>query len=144
MISKSIARPLHHHNSAMRACAAAALLVLFLIPAECSAGETELRFLAWRPQPPWIWDQAIAEFQSQNPGTRVVREVGPHSSTDFHDLLTQKLRNRDPELDVFLMDVIWSAEFAAAGWALPLDRWFLPEELPESAEGERRGTICPR
>jgi multiple sugar transport system substrate-binding protein len=112
----------------MRACAAAALLVLFLIPAECSAGETELRFLAWRPQPPWIWDQAIAEFQSQNPGTRVVREVGPHSSTDFHDLLTQKLRNRDPELDVFLMDVIWPAEFAAAGWALPLDRWFLPAE----------------
>jgi multiple sugar transport system substrate-binding protein len=71
-----------------------------------------------------MWDQAIVDFERQNPGTKVLREVGPHSSTDFHDLVTQKLKNRDPEMDVFLMDVIWPAEFAAAGWALPLDRWF--------------------
>jgi multiple sugar transport system substrate-binding protein len=75
-----------------------------------------------------MWDQAIAEFEGQNPGTKVLREVGPHSSTDFHDLATQKLRNRDPEMDVFLMDVIWPAEFASAGWALPLDRWFSRDE----------------
>ena len=54
----------------------------------------------------------------------MVREVGPHSSTEFHDLVTQKLRNRDPQMDVFFMDVIWPAEFAAAGWALPLDDFF--------------------
>jgi len=118
----------------MRARAVALLLVLFLLPAECLGGESQLRFVTWRPQPPWMWDQAITDFEGQNPGTKVVREVGPHSSTEFHDLLTQKLRNRDLEMDVFFMDVIWPAEFAAAGWALALDRWFHPSEREKFLE----------
>ncbi|HWP57714.1 MAG TPA: ABC transporter substrate-binding protein [Candidatus Acidoferrales bacterium] len=71
-----------------------------------------------------VWERAIAIFEAQNPGTKVVLELGPHSSTEFHDLVTQKLRNRDPSLDVFFMDVIWPPEFVAAGWALPLDSYF--------------------
>jgi multiple sugar transport system substrate-binding protein len=71
-----------------------------------------------------VWEQLIANFEAGHPGVKVVREVGPHSSTEFHDLVTQKLRNRDAEMDVFFMDVIWPAEFGAAGWALPLDAFF--------------------
>ena len=65
-----------------------------------------------------VWDQPIADFEQQNPGVKVIREIGPQSSTQLHDLLTQKLKNRDPHLDVFVMDVIWPAEFASAGWTL--------------------------
>jgi ABC-type glycerol-3-phosphate transport system substrate-binding protein len=54
----------------------------------------------------------IADFERQNPGVKVISEIGPQSSTQLHDLLTQKLKNRDPRLDVFVMDVIWPAEFA--------------------------------
>ena len=93
-----------------------------------AAAETQLRFVAWKPQPPLLWTQIIAEFERRNPGAKVVTEMGPQSSTDLHDLVSQKLRNRDPNMDVFLMDVIWPAEFASAGWALPLDRWFSPAE----------------
>jgi multiple sugar transport system substrate-binding protein len=82
-----------------------------------------------------MWQRAIADFEAQNPGTKVLQEMGPHSSTDFHDLVTQKLKNRDPEMDVFLMDVIWPAEFAAAGWALALDRWF--------SRGEQEKFLAP-
>jgi multiple sugar transport system substrate-binding protein len=103
---------------------AAVLQLFFFTTIGRAATESELRFVTWRPQPPGLWDQAIADFERQNPGTKIVREVGPHSSTDFHDLVSQKLKNRDTAMDVFLMDVIWPAEFAAAGWALPLDRWF--------------------
>ena len=71
-----------------------------------------------------MWDQPIADFEKQNPGVKVIREIGPQSSTQLHDLITQKLKNRDTEMDVFVMDVIWPAEFASAGWALPLDRFF--------------------
>jgi multiple sugar transport system substrate-binding protein len=106
------------------AFAATVLQVFFFTTAPRVEAESQLRFVTWRPQPPWMWDRAIADFEAQNPGTKVVREVGPHSSTEFHDLISQKLKNRDPALDVFLMDVIWPAEFAAAGWALALDRWF--------------------
>jgi multiple sugar transport system substrate-binding protein len=86
--------------------------------------QTQLRFVSWRSEAAAVWQQLIAAFESSHPGVKVVREVGPHSSTEFHDLVTQKLRNRDAAMDVFFMDVIWPGEFAAAGWALPLDEFF--------------------
>jgi multiple sugar transport system substrate-binding protein len=88
------------------------------------AQNTEIRFVSWKAEAPKVWDQAIADFERQNPGIKVVREIGPQSSTQIHDLLSQKLKNRDSRLDVFFMDTIWPAEFASAGWALPLDRYF--------------------
>ena len=88
------------------------------------AAETLLRFVTWKPETPQVFDQAIADFESQNPGVKIVRDIGPQSSTQLHDLITQKLKNRDTELDVFVMDVIWPGEFASAGWALPLDGFF--------------------
>jgi multiple sugar transport system substrate-binding protein len=105
------------------------LILCFIFhPALASAQTTELRFVGWKSEAPQVWDQAVADFERQNPGVKIVREIGPHSSTQFHDLLTQKLKNRDTQLDVFFMDVIWPAEFASAGWALPLDRYFTPSE----------------
>jgi multiple sugar transport system substrate-binding protein len=101
-----------------------AILLFALVPRNAGAQETTLRFVIWKSEAPQLWDRAIADFQERNPGVKVVREIGPHSSTQFHDLVTQKLKNRDTKLDVFLMDVIWPAEFASAGWALPLDRYF--------------------
>jgi multiple sugar transport system substrate-binding protein len=99
-----------------------------------AAAQTEIRFVTWKPHIPSVWNQAIADFEAENPGIKIIREVGPHSSTEFHDLLTQKLKNRDPNLDVFFMDVIWPAEFAAAGWALSLDRYFPAAERQKFLE----------
>jgi multiple sugar transport system substrate-binding protein len=92
------------------------------------AQSSELRFVTWRSEAPEVWERSIADFERPNPGVKVVREIGPQSSTQLHDLLTQKLKNRDTRLDVFVMDVIWPAEFASAGWALPLDRYFTAGE----------------
>jgi len=96
--------------------------------AAAQAQTNELRFVTWRAEAPQVWDQGIADFERQNPGVKVIREIGPQSSTQLHDLLAQKLKNRDTRLDVFVMDVIWPAEFASAGWALPLDRYFTADE----------------
>ncbi len=101
---------------------------LFLFDEAGSRAETELRWVGWKPEAPQVWDQAVADFERQNPGVKIVREIGPSSSTQFHDLLTQKLKNRDTKLDVFFMDVIWPGEFASAGWVLPLDRYFAATE----------------
>jgi multiple sugar transport system substrate-binding protein len=92
------------------------------------AQNTELRVVTWKAEAPKVWDQAVADFEWQNSGIKIVREIAPQSSTQIHDLLTQKLKNRDPRLDVFFMDTIWPAEFASAGWALPLDRYFTAAE----------------
>jgi multiple sugar transport system substrate-binding protein len=46
----------------------------------------------------------------------------PSASTEVHQLLVQQLARRNGSPDVFTQDVIWIAEFAGAGWALPLDQ----------------------
>lgn len=89
-----------------------------------SAHSVTLRFVSWKPDHPRLWDEAIKQFTKAHPHISVVRELAPHSSTAYHDLLTQKLKNRDATVDVFFMDVIWVPEFAAAGWARPLDGRF--------------------
>ena len=87
-----------------------------------------LHFVTWKADHPQAWDEAIQRFEQIHPHIRIKREIAPHSSTAYHDLLTQKLKNRDVSLDLFFMDVIWPAEFAAAGWALPLDESFSPNK----------------
>jgi multiple sugar transport system substrate-binding protein len=47
----------------------------------------------------------------------------PSSSTEVHQQLVQSLSRGDGSLDVFTQDVIWIAEFAEAGWSLPLDSY---------------------
>ncbi len=117
----------------------AALLVACLVlgcggeegqgPAGRSAGgRTVITFVTWKPNQPRVWQEIYRRFHAAHPDIEVVREIGPHSSTAFHDLLTQKLRNRSPDVDVFLMDVIWPPEFASAGWALALDERLPPAE----------------
>ncbi len=105
------------------------IILLFLLSPGLSAGQSNvLRFVTWKSEAPKLWEHAIADFEKQISGVKIILEVGPHSSTQFHDLLTQKLKNRDTQLDVFFMDVIWPGEFASAGWALPLDRFFSAAE----------------
>ena len=99
-------------------------LALLLLPLLISpVRAADIRFVTWRDTQGFL-DRLIAEFEAQNPDLKIVRDVGPHSSTEFHDLLAQKFKNRDRGMDVFFMDVIWPAEFASAGWVLPLDRVF--------------------
>jgi multiple sugar transport system substrate-binding protein len=83
-----------------------------------------LTFVAWKPNQPEVWEEIYSIFEQEYPDIRIKREIGPHSSTSFHDLLTQKLKNKSTDVDVFLMDVVWPPEFATAGWALPLDVFF--------------------
>jgi trehalose/maltose transport system substrate-binding protein len=115
-----------------------AVTLVFMLPAckkKETAGITTIRFVTWKPNQPAVWDEIIRTFEAENPGIRVERETGPHSSTGFHDLLTQKLKNRSPDVDVFFMDVIWPSEFAAAGWAMPLDAYFPRGEQEKFLDG---------
>jgi multiple sugar transport system substrate-binding protein len=114
-----------------RTRALVAALACLAIVCGCTRGGDdatgEIRFVTWKADQPWVWDEAIRRFETAT-GIHVRRDVGPHSSTALHDLLTQKLKNAGGEVDVFFMDVIWVAEFAAAGWALPLDDRFTEQE----------------
>ena len=125
------------------------ILLAFLFVSETSqssAQQNVLHFVTWKPEAAQVWDQAIVDFERANPGVKVVREIAPQSSTQIHDLLAQKFKNRDARLDVFFMDAVWPAEFASADWALPLDRYFAAVEqekfLPATVSANRyRGRI---
>ena len=89
---------------------------------------TTVVFLTWKPNQPEVWDTVIHDFHQKNPGIRIKVQVGPHSSTEYHAIVAQRLKNRDASVDVFFMDVIWPPEFANAGWALNLTSRFPVQE----------------
>jgi multiple sugar transport system substrate-binding protein len=66
----------------------------------------------------------IKRFHQENPQILIKIQVGPHSSTEYHAVVTQRLKNKDASVDVFFMDVIWPPEFANAGWVTDLSPRF--------------------
>ncbi|MBI3047441.1 MAG: ABC transporter substrate-binding protein [Acidobacteria bacterium] len=63
----------------------------------------------------------LARFGERYPGVRVELRVTPDAADQRRQLYVQWLNARTEEPDVLQLDVIWTAEFAAAGWILPLD-----------------------
>lgn len=112
-----------------------AIPVLYCCAEKEQPGKTTVHFVTWKPNQPEVWDEVFRMFEQENPSMKIETEVGPHSATAFHDLLTQKLKNKSTDVDVFFMDVIWPSEFAAAGWAMPLDDFVTHEGKQKFLEG---------
>ena len=92
-------------------------------------------FLTWKSGRAEVLRHLIREFQEKNRGIRVKLQVGPHSSTEYHAIVTQRLKNRDSSVDLFFMDVTWPPEFASAGWALDLTNRFTLQEQGKFLKG---------
>ena len=65
----------------------------------------------------------LSRFMAANPGIKVVQRVTPDAADQKHQLYVQWLNAGASDPDVLQLDVIWTPEFAAAGWILPLDRF---------------------
>ena len=65
----------------------------------------------------------LARFEKENPGVIVRIQETPDDATQRHQLYVQWLNAHVGTPDVLQLDVIWTAEFAAAGWILSLDRF---------------------
>lgn len=65
----------------------------------------------------------VARFEQANPGIHIRIQRTPDDATQRHQLFVQWLNARAGEPDILQLDVVWTPEFAAAGWLLPLDRW---------------------
>src|SRR5439155_24109685 len=73
-----------------------------------------------------LLDRQLQRFMKEHPGIRVVQRKTPDAADQRHQLYVQWLNARASEPDILQLDVIWTPEFAAAGWILPLDE-FQPE-----------------
>lgn len=74
-------------------------------------------------QRPDIMRELFKEYAAANPGVKVSLEVGGATSDLHQKYLNMVLTARDTALDAFLIDIIRPAQFAAAGWAEPLDAY---------------------
>lgn len=67
-------------------------------------------------------EKLVAAFQKSHPNIEVeIREM-PSDTGQSHDQYVTMFSAQSSEIDVFDLDVIWPAEFAQAGYLLPLDR----------------------
>ncbi len=119
---------------------AAALLLLgrTLLVAGCGrtdeAGPPTLRWSVFK-EPSGAFAQAAQDCSAASGGRyRIALADLPADADQQREQLVRRLAARDPDLDLIGMDVIWTAELAAAGWIRP---W-----PPALAERVRTGRLA--
>jgi multiple sugar transport system substrate-binding protein len=65
----------------------------------------------------------LKQFMALNPGIRVELQRTPDDASQRHQLYVQWLNARVGNPSILQLDVVWTPEFAAAGWVLPLTRY---------------------
>jgi multiple sugar transport system substrate-binding protein len=65
----------------------------------------------------------LQRFMQLNPGIRVELQRTPDDASQRHQLYVQWLNARVGNPSILQLDVVWTPEFAAAGWVLPLDKY---------------------
>jgi len=71
----------------------------------------------------------LRQFEARHPGVRVKPESLSWNSDDQHQFFVINMEGRGAAFDVMMLDVVWVAEFARAGWLLDLRPWVSAEEL---------------
>jgi multiple sugar transport system substrate-binding protein len=111
---------------------AALLALTALVLGACGVGAEEggtgSRAINWYAfnEPGGSYDMAVANCNKQANGRYHINYVKlPNIADQQRELLVRRLAAEDDSIDLASLDVIWTAEFAEAGWILP---W----------EGERR------
>jgi len=88
----------------------------------CGSGAHGLVISFYTPATDGATFTAVAQRCTEQAGGRYrIQHVSLARSPDQQRLqLSRRLTGRDDTLDVMALDVVWTAEFAEAGWALPL------------------------
>jgi multiple sugar transport system substrate-binding protein len=68
-----------------------------------------------------VLNRQLERFNAEHPAIRVVRRDTPDAADQRHQLYVQWLNAGASDPDILQLDAIWTPEFAAAGWILPLD-----------------------
>jgi len=86
----------------------------------------------------------VAHFQEEHPGIRVDLRETPDAADQRHQLYVQWLAAGAAEPDVLQLDVVWTPEFASAGWILSLEPFDVAESdfFPQTVRANRwRGRL---
>jgi multiple sugar transport system substrate-binding protein len=86
----------------------------------------------------------LARFAAMHPGLDVSLRITPDAANQRHQLYVQWLNAHVPEPDVLQLDIVWTAEFAAAEWIRPFDERAIDARdfFPAAVEADRwRGVL---
>jgi multiple sugar transport system substrate-binding protein len=102
--------------------AALAVLTAVSVISGCGSGGNGLVVSFYTPASDAATFSAIAQRCTDQLGGRfTIQHFSlPRAAADQRLQLARRLTGNDRTLDVMALDVIWTAEFAEAGWALPL------------------------
>lgn len=71
----------------------------------------------------------VQAFEKEHPNIQVELREMPADTGQSHDQYVTMFSAKSSEIDVFDLDVIWPAEFAQAGYLLPLDRFIEQDKV---------------
>jgi multiple sugar transport system substrate-binding protein len=120
-----------------------ALCVLGLVTAglvACGGDEGGTPTLSWYtfPEPSGAFDKAASECSDASGGRyRIEIKDLPTTADGQREQLVRRLAAEDSDVDLIFMDVIWTAEFAEAGWLLP----FHQDVADEITQGVLEGPL---
>ncbi len=73
----------------------------------------------------------VKEFNQKNPDLNLEIVEAPNASDRIKDLYTAAFLLGNSPYDLVYMDIFWTAQFAAAGWLMPLDDRLASSELAQ-------------
>ena len=124
-----------------RLCAAAlAGLTTASMVSACGAQSGGIVINYYTPANEMATFTAVAKRCNEELGGRfTIKQISlPKGADDQRLQLARRLTGNDKSLDVMALDVVWTAEFAEAGWALPLS-----DDPAGKAEADARPNTLP-
>ena len=86
---------------------------------EGGSGKTAINFYSFN-EPGGSYDKAVEDCNKEAAGKYKISYVKlPTDANQQRELVVRRLAAKDDDIDIIGMDVIWTAEFAAAKWILP-------------------------
>lgn len=126
---------------ARRLCAAAvAALTTASVVSACGKGDDGIVINYYTPANEMATFTAVAKRCNDELGDRfTIKQVSlPKGADDQRLQLARRLTGNDKTLDIMALDVVWTAEFAEAGWAVPLS-----EDPAGEAESDAESNTLP-
>lgn len=118
------------------AIAAAALATALPLVTACGSGYTPKTLNIYPPADGASFIEKVGDkCSAESDGAyRIVTTPLPKSADDQRLQLARRLAGNDKGLDLMGMDVVWTAEFADAGWLVPV-----PDDMAKRVEAENLG-----
>lgn len=94
-------------------------------PAEGTGGTGPITFVIGRDTTSYL-QPLLDRWNRDHPAERVTLLELPEAADEQRAQMVANLQARSDRYDVLALDVVWTAEFAEAGWIVPLERGLFP------------------